>query len=370
MKKVQRFMRVNISWQRAALIAGFSLFAILSLLRAEIWLVLNLDPGFGAGITSYVDGTAPRPFVQRILVPQIAGIVVDLTPQDLRESWGFSMRQWQAWLETLRGTGISYENIRMPRMNDYFYMRCVALITSALFLVGYAAGLFALSRRLFPSSLLYALIAPSVGLCLIQLRMTEGGGGNIRLYDSATLCLMAWSLYAMLRSAWMWVCVLFVLTCLNKETGVLLVFLFVLLHYDTLPKRSLTVFSFQLMGLWLLIYFFINERFSANPGVPLEWHMMQNMHVLLQSFPITRVMSGFALLFLILFAWNDKPEALRRASLLFIPLYVAGLFFFMPREYRAFYEFFPVFTLLLTHTLLYGTGIVNAPLFRRLKNNQ
>lgn len=171
-----------------------------------------------------------------------------------------------------------------------------------------------------------------------------------QLYDMVTLALSAALLFAMLRGRDRLYIVLFALMCLNKETSILFALPSLVMVFIS-PGRTQSVLFLAQVIIYGAIRGLLMFRFAANPGEPLEWHLLNNLidHVNQHELTIFTLCTVALIVWRIAERWQFAPHGARLTLITIAPvlvvLYLVGGVTF---EYRVFYEIWPVTWLLAT----------------------
>jgi len=326
------------------------IYAILSLyVMQRFSAVSNMgqSPDYRATLGRMVYGTAARPFVYRALVPSLIRMVVDATPDDVRITANANL-QYSAFARMLGRIGMTYT-------------QAVMAVILYLCLCGYIVVLYKMGAFFFPQSWAMALFMPVIGLVMIPAFTFNG----LYIYDFAVLFLTSACYYCMARQQWRRYLFWFVLACLNKETAIFILIFFALW---CLPRLDSWRFIFY-WAIQCVIYIFIKIALSIdfmyNPGVFLENHGSLDISSLLGGYNFMRLGLYFMTLFLLTYHWQEKPLFARYILWIYPMMVVAYTLYGIPGEYRVFFDLFPLLTVLITHTLIEGTGIAKAAMFNR-----
>jgi hypothetical protein len=314
---------------------------------------LARPPGMdGLGRAPFGDmvyGRAFRPFVGRVLVPVIVRGVVAATPP--RAATAVS-----AWMRarTTRGSWA-------PHCRDYPYESLVTLVLLFLCLLGFALSL----RRLAATVLGWAGwgldFLPVPALLFLP---TIIGVHHTFIYDFPTLFLFTLGLAMLAERRWVLYFAVFTIAVINKESAILLALVWLLHCHRSMPVRLLLI-GLAAQGLiWLLIRGSVAMAYSGNPGTPLEWHLLRNIHRfthldfyvmtrgparLLRDFGLQAIaIAGFAL---VVASLRRAPQFLKDASWILVPLVVLCALFGFFEEIRDYLEFYPIAVLLLANQL-------------------
>ena len=270
-------------------------------------------------LEAYLGGTAHRPFAYRILVP--------LTIRFL--DWTFLKRL---------GPELFH------KIPPYYYSLDVVLFIS---LLGYATASYLTYRHLFVSRWWYRALIPLLSLvCVIPFASRWLG----HIYDFSLLMFMGILLFALVSGQHRVFLIVFAVSCLNKETTLLMTVAYASYFYDRLPKRQLLLSLLVQCATFAFIYGFLRYHFAANPGAAMDfWWKGQVSWFMKRSFE--DLATFVVIVALITFRWHDKPLVLRRASVMVIANVVLFLLGGSPGEMRNFYESLPLLTLFVCRNL-------------------
>ena len=168
----------------------------------------------------------------------------------------------------------------------------------------------------------------------------------VHVYDMPVMALWTLALLLMVRRRWAWLCPVFILACLAKETAALMVLVFAAVAWGRMERRKLFGMAGGLAAIWVVIRLALVYLFIGHGGQDIQ----PNLPYQLPYLPIYAVIT----LAVGLVLWRSRgaqPEALRRAVLI-LPVF-AGLYLVggIPGEVRVFAELFPVLTLMLVQAL-------------------
>lgn len=154
------------------------------------------------------------------------------------------------------------------------------------------------------------------------------------IYDFATLFLFTLALVCMASNKWYTYLFVFILSCLNKETAILLTLVF-FFHFKTQNEISRSRFKTLLalqIACYTLIKIWLFFRFQANPGSLVEVHFAE-YEIILHRYPEIGLVSlaiFLVILLLVFHNWKQKPLFLRHATLMFPPLLILTIAFGFP----------------------------------------
>jgi len=303
---------------------------------------LNGDPR--STLAGLIDGTASRPFVQRVLVPALTrGIVAVIPPAARAEFTGALMDSPKFRKESAR---LGWDTARLP---EY----CVALLIALGALAAFPFVLRSFFRTLYDTDAFLTDIVPLAVLLGLPLFF---GVGTHYVYDFPQLLLFTAGLLLIVRRDWALLYPVYAIGCLNKETTVILALATVLIWRKSIPARILALHAGAQILIFCAAEYALTTAFSANPGSSLEFHLYGNIHNLL--LPYTLEGAFFTVLFgtLILYDFERKHEVLRTCAWLIVPFAILMLAFGWLSELRALYEIYPLFALLAAHTLAFSWG--------------
>ncbi len=211
-----------------------------------LWLIATIVFGYYIWLASQnhfsqldpmLEGTAPRPYVYRILAPGIIRI-----------------------LSVVLG---------ITRYNS-------ALLVMYVSLLGFTWTIPAIGKVLISSKniRIFSLLSP-LGLIpfLIEQR---------HVYDFPTLFLFVLALYFLAKNDCIKYLFVFTLATCSKETSLFLVLFFVL-QYRTIERKKFIYLTASQVGIYAVIRWFTIELFRNNPGSLAEFHLSEHFHAYLQS---------------------------------------------------------------------------------------
>ncbi len=289
-----------------------------------------------AGIANQVRGSAHRPYVYRQLVPLGIRAVFALRPPEFWNGLGERMAQ-SRWIVRIRwATDNRYEWWNAADLPAIFLSAGVNLVA----LIAFAFVFRALVEDQFRAPEAFANATAAVTLYTIGYMNREG----VYSYDCPLLFLFTLELLLLRRRAWAWFYPLFVLATLNKETSILLTVVFAAVYWRRLPLREIAAHAGAQLAIYGLIVGCLHRVFADNHGPPLEYHFFRdNVGIILNPGEAYGFVAC-AVIFvgLLLRDWEQKPEFLRRATVVFWPLLGLTALFGLLDELRDYYEFYLV----------------------------
>lgn len=317
----------------------FSVFVVIS----------GVNTGTRATTVDMVYGQSDKPYVYRALLPITARIITEVTPKSVRSNVNKSL----AKTEFVQSIPEIYDVDR-----DHLYEIFIVLILMYLSLLGFVYSLRYLTKGVFKISQKKTNIISLVAVLLIVQAFVFG-----YIYDFAALFLMTLSYGLLARQRHIAYLVLFPFVCLNKETSILLVFVY-WVHFQTTDNKRLfyTYLSYQI-GVFVIIKLALYWAFRDNIGDSLEFHLPEHFieyHRILTNYPILVLyycLFLFGIPALMFYRWDEKPLFLKNCVLVIGPLFFLYILFGYPFEVRVFYEVYPIVLLLMVHSLGTWFGI-------------
>ncbi len=236
----------------------------------------TVNPEFKQTFEAMMDGTAPRPFVYRQLLPAIAKTLADAIDKAFPEKIA-------AWLyHGHNGTPVGERFLESPifREPQYLLRYCILYAVESLFVWLAVYALYWLGKAAGFSPVSSALGA--IGMILIMPLILTGGG---YFYDYPELAFMALAALISIRYAWWWLIPLVALATWNKESFLLfLPSLYPLLRQRSSPRASrfgpLLALA-VLMSTSAAVYAYLRMKFANNPGGTVEVHLQEQIQSIL-----------------------------------------------------------------------------------------
>lgn len=286
------------------------------------------------GLQAMLHHSAQRPWVYRVLSPEVVNAVSALFPERLSPA----AERW--FLE--RTPLVRYRSPKESwtlEKSEQWHVAYVYLLLCLL------ATLFAarrLTARLCGVGPAFSDYAPAVGALFLPLTFLHGG----YLYDFPELMFMGLCLIAALRKN-LWIYYpLFVLAVLNKESNVLLVVFFVAMTWSKWPRRRVLAHAATQFAIGATIVVALRIVFADRGGLPATLWLPLNLlywtdwrtyvlffepYAALIPFPRAANLISLAVLaFLLGWGWRTQPRELRRLTILscacVLPLFVLFAF--------------------------------------------
>jgi len=308
------------------------------------------------GLDVMLEHRAQRPFVYRVLTPEIIRRVSDV----VRAGIDPAQRSWLVRDSPLRRYARPLERWDLAKAIP-FHVGYLVLLCSLL-VAAFAAR--ALAASVYRAPPVFVDFAPAGALLLLPPTFVRAG----YLYDFPELALLLLCTLCLARQRLAAYYALFVLACLNKESSPLLVLYFAAFFARRLPRKVWLghVVAQLLIGAAIVIG--LRIAFLDAPGEAAWFNLPANLVFLIRTqtyfafapvygplvpFPVPfNLLALFLTGFAVLWRWSGKPVEVRRALLLvgafLLPLYLT--FGFLD-EVRALGLAFPALYLAGFHTL-------------------
>ncbi len=301
----------------------------------------GLNDYFASEFLEMVDGTAHRPYVTRALLPAAVRVVRSAVSPDAQES----LRQFVERELPLRRL---FARFHWETRGTFEYLfACLLMWLCFVFFADAMAGL-ALDTGDLPATLRYRSLLAAGALLILPAFWWY----TSFVYDPPQMLLFALALRFLWHERWIAFAVVFIISCLNKETAVLLL---PIAAWDARQRGELRERLPLLLGLgawWLLVRGGIAWGYRGNAGSAFEFSMAHNIGWLTRGWTLTALVNVAVLALLAGFRWSEKP-ALMRTALLWtvVPIAVSGMFLGQLDEWRIYYEAYPAFFALAVDTL-------------------
>jgi hypothetical protein len=300
----------------------------------------NGDPR--SPLAGLIYGTAHRPFVERVLIPVTTRTILYAIPESGR-------RTLSEWL--LASPKFVKEAARLGWDTLYLPEYVVSLSLSLASLIAFPFAVRRLVVLLYVADdIVYALLPIGIVLGLPPFFLV----GTHYIYDFPSLLLFTLGFVVLMQEQWLLFYSVYVIGCLNKETMVFLAALTLLIYgRQWTPVKSITHLAAQIL-LFVILKILLGSWFSQNPGNAVEFHLWGNIHNTLLPYPLGTLVLVALICFLVVHDFGEKPRALRKAAWLLLPFAMLMFIFGWINEARDLYEIYPVYGLLIAHTLLFS----------------
>ncbi|MCP5108424.1 MAG: hypothetical protein GY950_33870 [bacterium] len=305
-----------------------------------------------------VDSTAHKPFVYRALTPMVVRAVVSLIPARTVDAVN---RAASGFIAGLPGDMRErLDQLILKGLDQRYYTQyLVAVVVLYLTLLGFLAALRRLAAALYngpPMFFNWVMMGALVCLPGFFIHFCQ-------VYDFSTLLLFTMGLGLMVQKKWPAYLFVFLLSCLNKETTILLLLIYGIYFWRFWRNGRMTRSQYFLLGagqvfIFLVVRFTLLVIFAGNPGVSFEIHF-SNFVQLPYNLPFAFFWLGLA--GLVYYDWKNKPQFLKDGLWIVVPLVLPAAFMGFIYELRAFYEVYPIVLLLIAHAAAKLLGVTITP---------
>jgi len=300
----------------------------------------NGDPR--STLTDLLHGTAHKPFVERMLVPLLTRGIYALAPED---GWN------QLRASLLEIPKVQKETLRLGWETHYLpeYLIALTLVFGAL--VGFTFVCRAFFSTLYLTDQATRNALP-IGALLSLPPFFHVGTHYI--YDFPALLFFTMGLLFMVQKRWSPYYLVYLGGCLNKETMVILTVAFLLLFHQRMKRRTMVLHVGAQVAVFAVTKAIVMYHFAPNPGHSFELHIFRNIHYLLLPYTVITLLVGVIIIALVFYDFRQKHFVLQRTTWLIVPFGVLMILFGLVDEVRTLYEIFPIYFLLIAHTVLFS----------------
>lgn len=312
---------------------------IISLLVLALFiLVTRVNQNPGATFEEMIYQHAQKPFVMRALLPLTVRAAASLIPTPVRLEMSQALADLplvKYWLDQFSAP---------PRLALEAALSWLLMFLS---LVGFSRAFETLLNSVYQLAPGRAAFFSTLALLGLPLCFNFG-----YIYDFPSLFLFCLQFALFASKRWTAYLLLFPLTCINKETAILLPLAFGMYalpwsrenRIASLSKNRFTAFILVQVAIWLIVHSCLELVFANNPGSIGEIHLYTYAYFINQH-PIAASLFGLFLgmaIFLMFWRWQQKPVFLLRAAVILIPLGISYVLFGFPFELRVFYEAYAI----------------------------
>jgi hypothetical protein len=286
----------------------------------------------------YLDGTAYKPFVYRVLNPALVRAAEDVgAPALLRALPGPLAAKLPGWCALASTTP-------QPTCDDVAAYVAVAGVELFAFLL----LIYAICLRMFGNPLvaLFGLGFAFFGVNAVLLQKLS------HIYDFGVLMFVTLLLLCLQRGWALAFTLLLPLAFLTKETLILYAGAFFLadLHHRH-PVRTAAFFLAQIAS-FAVIHGLVRAHFAGNPGLGHEYYLPEQIYFFTEQISISWLIPMTLALVLVFHRFGEKPLFLRRASIVIVPWFVLFLIGGVEKELRVIFEVLPLVLLLAIDSLV------------------
>jgi len=286
----------------------------------------------------YLDGTADKPFVYRVLNPTLVRAAEAAgAPALLRALPGPLAGKLPEWCAAITVTPAA-------TCDDLAAYVAVAGVEVFAFLL----LIYAICRRLFDNPLiaLFGLGFAFFGVNAVLLQKLS------HLYDFGVLMWVTVLLLCLQRGWSIAFTLLLPLAFLTKETLILYAggfFLADLGRRD--PGRTAALFLVQIAS-YVVIHGWVRLHFAGNPGLGHEYYLPVQIYFFTEQITLPLLLLLTVALLLIFHRFGEKDAALRRAGIVIVPWFVLFLIGGVDKEVRVVFEVLPLLLLFAIDSLV------------------
>jgi hypothetical protein len=285
-------------------------------------------------------GTAWKPFVYRTLLPTAVRIVSQIVPEDVHKSLTENTETSEFSMLVLK---------KLNWESEYITEYALAMIFMWLFLFGFLYVFKRLLAEIYLSPDWFTNFISLTALLALPAMFQYYS----YIYDFPTLFLFTLGLLFIIKHKWSYFLVLFFISCFNKETVILLTMIFAIHFYKNekvnkeLYYQLIAVQIFIFISIKILLYFL----FLNNPGGLVEFHLFDRNYLIFNGYTIATFMVWLVIFIAIFSKWKAKPEFLKDAVWIAVPLVILTFFLGYLDELRDYYEVFPIVFLLIAYNI-------------------
>jgi hypothetical protein len=319
----------------AVLLAGFLSFKAVGNQLAET----NILREDRVSLALYLDGTAYKPFVYRVLTPALvrfAEHTLDV-PALVRALPGPLAAKLSGWCALVQSNPA-------PTCDDVAAYAAVAGMQFFVFLL----LTYALCMRLFgnPLAALFGLgFTFLVVNAVLLLKLSH-------VYDFGVMMFVTLLLICIQRGWSIAFTLLLPLAFLTKETLVLYAGSCFLANLGRLDfARNLGLFAVQVLS-FAAIHGLVRNHFEANPGLGHEYYLPGQIYFFTEQVSISWLLLISFALVLVFYRFPEKDRSLRRAAIVIVPWFVLFMIGGLEKELRVAFEVLPLLLIFAIDSLL------------------
>lgn len=298
---------------------------------------------YRAGFGDMIYGRAWRPFVTRALFP----VAVRYISKAIPESFDSRVQNSPVGSKILSTWYSPRELKKQPPLPRELI---VAFLLSVVCVVLLSVTMEGLWTTMYQPAMPQAYVFSIIGL----LGLPAWFKYYSYIYDFPSLLLYTACLLMMARRQWGWYFPVFALSCLSKETTVLLIVLFAIYFIRCAASERRTYWGFICIQslIFLAIRGWIAWVFRENPGKIVEFHLLDhNLGILTRPWSVETLVAWGTLALLCFRHYVKKPWLLRAAAEMIVPLLILCLFFGYIDELRDYYEVYVPIALLVGYSV-------------------
>jgi len=301
-----------------------------------------------------VYGTAWKPFVYRTLLPTSVRIISGIIPEGIHNSLTEKFESNHSLVLVLE---------KLKWESEFITEYLVSMVLMYLSLIGFVYVFRKLFDEIYSSTLWFKNLVSIILLFAIP-AMFQPNYSNY-IYDFPALFLFTFGLLLLHQRKWNYFLILFLISCFNKETTILLTLIFAI-HFYKDSEISKTFYyrfiTFQLI-IFAVVKILLFIVFKNNPGGFVEFHLIDRNYLLFNGYSLITFVVLLIIIISIFSRWGEKPKFLKDALWIAIPLLILTLFFGFFDELRDYYEAFPIIILIISYNIgkILGVELIQKP---------
>jgi hypothetical protein len=290
------------------------------------------------GLVRYLDGTADKPFVYRVLSPWLVRLL---------RAWHLSMPSIPTLQSAVLATCAARKSNLVATCSDLLAYATMAWVFATSLLIStylLALGIFRQAGWAFVAYIAAALMVNA----LLLLGYSTIYDFTVPFFATLLFALAVWQRDILFSVA-------LVAAILTKESLFLIVIVYAMIGYGARPTPKVA-FSFGMQTL-IFIVIYAGERivFATNDGFAMYHNVIGHVKYIGEKASATALLLLVVFAVLLFYRYPEKPRSLRR-SLLILPimfaLYVYGG---NPGEFRILLDIFPIVLLPVVHSIRHLT---------------
>ena len=328
----------------------FIYFTLIAVVSFYVLIVFVKNPGMNtydrAMFHDIIYGTAWKPYVYRVIIPVITRTATSLIPERFQNTLSETVEQNKNIKAVL-------EKFHWDSKDITEYL--IACFLMYLSLIGFVYAF----RKLFNA----IYFVPHWFVNLVTIFVLLGLPAMFEyysyVYDFPTLFLFTLGLYLILKKNWKLFLLLYLVPCFNKETTILLTLVFAIHYYGSkeIDKRHYRNLILIQLVIFTIIKLLLFSIFINNPGGFVEFHLFDRTYLLWNGYNLATYVIWLIIALLVFSKWNEKPNFLKDALWIAVPLIILTFFLGLWDEWRDYYEVYPVIILLISYTVARFVGV-------------
>lgn len=331
------------------------------------WTTIADHPEYS--LENIMDGSSPKPYAFRILVPDAINLVSSLIPEQVS---GVLIERSRLMLEAVLGTH------HAGMLNDRLALDYAMAMISAFMFLFLALILFrAISTLYFEKTPVSKVVQDFSPIAFALLLTISYRAHNGFIYDHFEIFIFSLYIYLKKRRKFLLSIAVLVMAIFNKETAIFFPVFGAVISWSEERKLAARDLGRILFESLVVMAGFVTVRIMLmeHPGSSTEWHLFTNLKFWFSWYPLfaittphfpllplpkpSNIIVSWALLLMVFGYWREKPREIRVllfiAGFINIPLFIL---FCYQDEYRNLSLMFPFLYLATVHTSLHYFGAV------------